>query len=73
MHLDERNREQLERVANRVGVVRPGAGVRDHAVRPVERVVAPPDVLALVVRLPAADVTVELGRPFVDPRLEVAE
>ena len=46
--------KQLDRVADRVAVVRPGARVDDDAVGPVERVVAPLDVLALVVRLPAA-------------------
>src|SRR5439155_14649064 len=71
--LDERDGQQLERVPDRIRVVRPGPRVRDDAVGPVERVVAPLDVFALVVRLPAAYVAAELGGPLVDPRLEVAE
>ena len=54
MHLHHRRGEELERIADRPRVVRPRAGVRDDSVRPLERLVAPVDVLALVVRLPAA-------------------
>src|SRR5207253_3954881 len=69
--LDERRRVRLERVVDRVAVVRPRAWVDDHAVRPVERVVAPLDVLALAVRLPAPHGQAERLRPAVDPRLEL--
>ena len=60
-------------VVDRPRVVRPRAGVDDHAVRPVVRLVAPVDELALVVRLPAAHGALELERPLVDPRLELGE
>ena len=73
MHLDDGRLEQLERVADRVRVVRPGTGIGDDAVRPVERVVAPVDVLPFVVRLPAADVTAELRGPLVDAGLQLRE
>src|SRR5437899_2862228 len=71
VHLDERSRVRLERIVDRVAVVRPGAGIDDHAVGPVERVVAPLDVLALAVRLPAPHGQAELLRPAVDLRLEL--
>ena len=73
MHLDDRRLEQLERVADRVAVVRPRAGIDDHAVGPVERLVDPVDVLALVVRLLALRARVDVARPLVDLRLELAE
>src|SRR5205085_7472795 len=58
---------------DRIRIVRPGAGIDDHRVRPVERVVTPIDVLALAVRLPAAHVAVKGGRPLVDLRLELVQ
>jgi hypothetical protein len=73
MDLDQRHLEQLDRVADRIAVVGPGAGVDHDAVRPVERVVAPVDVLTFAVRLPALDVQLELAGPVVDPRLELTE
>ena len=73
VHLDDGHREELERVVDRPRVVRPRAGIDDHAVRPLVRLVAPVDELALVVRLPAADRALELERPLVDPRLELGE
>ena len=54
MHLDDGDGEQLRRVVDSPGVVRPRPGVDDDAVGPVERVVTPVDELAFVVRLPAA-------------------
>ena len=56
---------------NRVAVVGPRGGVGDDRVCPLERLVAELDVLALVVRLPAAHVALELGGPGVDARLEL--
>ena len=73
VHLDERHLEELERVVDGVRVVRPRARVGDHALRPLERLVAPLDVLALVVRLAAAGGRAELPRPGVDPRLQLGE
>ena len=73
MHLDHRHREQLDGVPDRVAVVRPRGRVEDDAVGSVERLVAPVDVLALAVRLPAADPQVELLRPLVDLRLELLQ
>src|SRR5207249_10138518 len=52
VNFDDRRVEQLERIADRVRVVRPRAGVDDHAVGPVVRVVTPLDVLALAIGLP---------------------
>ena len=73
VHLHDGHGEELERVADRPRVVRPGTGIRDHAVRPLVRLVAPVDELALVVRLPAARRALELEGPLVDPRLELGE
>ena len=58
---------------DRVAVVAPGARVDDHAVGPVERVVAELDVLALAVRLAAADGVAELAGPRVDALLELVQ
>src|SRR5215211_6076241 len=55
VNLDDGHLEQLEGVPDRVAVVRPRSRVDDDGVGPVARVVAPLDVLALVVRLKAAD------------------
>ena len=71
VNLDDRHGEELERVPDRVAVVRPGAGVDDHAVGPAPRLVAGVDELALVVRLEAAHRAAELLRPLVDPGLEL--
>ena len=49
----------------------PGAGIHDDPVRPVERVVAPVDVFAFVIRLPATDMAAERGSPLVDAGLEL--
>ena len=73
VHLDERHLERLKRVVDRPGVVRPGAGVDDQPVGGAEGLVEEPDVLALVVRLAAADLQVELARPGVDLGLEVLD
>src|SRR5215210_2971984 len=73
MDLDDGDVEELDRVPDRVAVVRPGAGVDDDAVRPVERVVAPVDELALVIRLTAARRALEPLRPLVDPALELRQ
>ena len=73
MHLDDGHVEELERVADRVAVVRPRPRVCDHSVRPVERLVDPVDVLALAVRLLALHARAEIARPLIDPRLELVE
>ena len=73
MDLDHRHVDDLESVPNRVAVVRPGARVDDDAFCPASHVVAPLDVLALVVRLEAPDGETELLRPTVDTGFEVAE
>ena len=65
--------ERLERVADRPAVVRPRARVHNEAVGGVERRVQELDVLALVVRLPAADLEAQLAGPRVDLRLEILE
>src|SRR6185436_3085706 len=71
VNLHDGHGEELERVVNRPRVVRPGTGIRDHAVRPLVRLVAPVDEFALVVRLPAACSALEFDGPLVDPRLEL--
>src|SRR5262245_32204856 len=73
MNLDDRRLEQLERVPDRVAVVRPRGRVDDDAVRPVERFMDPVDVLALVVRLFALRTRADIARPLVDARLELSE
>ena len=73
MDLHDGHGEELERVVDRPRIVRPRTGIRDHAVRPLVRLVAPVDELALVVRLPAARRALELDGPLVDPRLELGE
>src|SRR5688572_1471256 len=73
MHLDDRPRKDLERVADRVAVVRPRARVHDHPLGPLERVVAEVDVLALAVRLPAARRVADVLRPGIDLLLELAQ
>src|SRR5215211_3567403 len=71
MHLDDRHREEVERVADRVAVMRPSPRVDDDAARPPARLVAEIDVLTLAVRLEAANVAAELPGPRVDPGLEL--
>src|SRR5207302_993874 len=73
VHLDDRPGDELQGVVDRPAVMRPGARIHDHAVRPFRRVVDPLDEFALAVRLSAADAELELVRPFVDPRLELGE
>ena len=73
VHLDERDGERLERVVDRPRVVRPGPGIDDQAVGRPERLVEEADVLALVVRLPAAHLEIELARPRVDLRLQILD
>ena len=73
VHLDERYLEGLERVVDRPRVVRPGAGVDDQPVGGAERLMEEADVLALVVRLAAPHLEVELARPGVDLRLQVLD
>src|SRR4051794_12958966 len=73
VHLDDRDRERLERIMDRPRVVRPGGGIDDDRVDGVVRVVAPLDELALVVRLAAQDGELELPRPLVDPALELGD
>src|SRR5205823_11397097 len=70
MDLDDRHLDELDGVADRIAVVRPCAGIDDHPVDVVQRVVAPLDVLTLAVRLPAPDAQAELVRPAVDAGLE---
>jgi hypothetical protein len=73
VHLDDRPASELERVADRIAVVRPGAGVDDEAVGGLPQLLAPVDVLALAVRLAAENVAAELAAPFADLLFEVAE
>ena len=73
MDLDRRNAGELQRVADRAGVVRPGAGVDDRRVREVDDAVQLLDELALVVGLKEARVEVELDRERVDRLLELQE
>src|SRR5581483_10241967 len=73
MHLDERHVEDLERIVDRVAVMRPRSRVEDDAVDVAVGVVDPADVLALAVRLSAADGQRELLRPLVDLRLELVQ
>src|SRR5581483_5461235 len=58
---------------DRVAVVAPRAGIDDHAVGVVVRVVDPADVLALAVRLPAARGHAGGVGPVVDPPLQLVE
>ena len=73
VHFDERHGERLECVVDRPRVVRPGARVDDQAVGRAERLVKEADVLAFVVRLPAANLEVELARPRVDLGFEILD
>src|SRR5439155_22963676 len=73
VHLDDRKLEQLERVANRIAVVRPRAGIDDDAVRPVARVVAPVDELSLAARLQTPNRAFELAAPPVNLRFELVQ
>ena len=59
--LDRRQAGQLERVADRVGVVGPGAGVEDDPVGDALEAVQMLDELALVVGLEEARLEPELG------------
>src|SRR6202162_1893827 len=72
-HFDDGCVEKLQSVANRVGVVSPRAGVHDDSVGPIERVVAPLDVLAFVICLTAANVAPESRSPLGDARLALRE
>ena len=63
VHLDDGRGEELDRVADRVAVVRPGARVQDDPVGPAAGLVAPVDVLALVVRLLAPDASARARAP----------
>jgi hypothetical protein len=73
MNLDHRPTGELERVVDRVAVVRPCAGIDDEAFRGLAELLAPVHVLALAVRLPAVDLAAELACPFADPLLELGE
>ena len=71
MHLDRRQPGQLERIADRVGVVRPGAGVEHDPVGKPVQTVKMLDELAFVVGLKEASLQSELGRRLVDLQLEL--
>ena len=71
--LDGGDGGELQRVADRARVVRPGAGVDDDAVGEVAHAVQLLDELALVVGLEEARVEVELVREGVDRLLELEE
>src|SRR5687768_10839212 len=73
VHLDDRDPRYLERVADRPRVVRPRAGVDDHAVGDLLDAVQVLDELTLGVRLKEARVELELAREAVDRMLELAE
>ena len=73
VHLDERYLEGLERIVDRPRVMRPGSRVDDQAVGGAERLMEKADVLALVVRLAAPHLQVELAGPGVDLRLEILD
>jgi hypothetical protein len=71
VHLHDRPASELERVADRIAVVRPGAGVDDEAVGRLPQLLAPVDVLALAVRLAAEDIASELSAPLANPHFEL--
>src|SRR5438552_3128649 len=73
VYLNDRLPERLERVVNRVAVVRPRTWIDDQRVGVVVGVVDPLDELALAVRLTAANAHPELLSPFVDPCLELVQ
>ena len=73
VHLHERAAGELERVTDRVAVVRPGACVDDEAGGRLTELLAPLDVLALAVRLTADDVAAELRSPGPDPILQLMQ
>src|SRR5918995_488113 len=73
VHLDRGQPGDLERVAQRPGVVRPGARIEDQAVREVARLVELLDVLALEVGLEEAHLESELTAEAPDPLLEPHE
>src|SRR6185436_12167175 len=71
MDLEGGNGRQLERIADRVAVVRPGAWIEQEAVGQSWRVVQTFHVLALGVGLEEARLEPELPRPVADPHLEL--
>ena len=73
VHLDDRALRKLERVADRVAVVRPGARVDDEATGGVAELLAPLDVLAFVVGLASQDVAAEVGPPLANHPLELGQ
>src|SRR5437588_4781715 len=73
MDLDRRQSGQLEGVADRVGVVRPGARIEDQPIRQTLEPVQPLDELALVVGLEEPGLEAELAALLADPELELVE
>src|SRR5438093_3253029 len=73
MHLDDWTGKEVDRVPDRIAVVRPRARVDDERVDVVHGLVTPVDVFALAVGLAAAHTEAELARPRVDARLELLD
>src|SRR4051812_48656783 len=73
MHLDRGQAGDVERVADRVRVVGPRAGVQDEPVGQRRRAVEQLAELALVVRLRERQLESELAPEVVDPRLELRQ
>ena len=73
VNLDRRDGRELERVADRVGVVRPRTRVEQQAVGPLGGDVQALAELALVVCLPEGGVELQLARELLDPHLELGE
>ena len=70
MHLDDRNRHRAERVGKGEARVRERRGVQEAAVRFVHRDRQPIDERALVIRLEAGDVQIQLA-PIATSRLSI--
>ena len=73
VHLDRRQRRDLERVADRPRVVGPGAGVQHEPVGDLGDLVQLLDELALEVRLQEADLEAQVVGPGRDLLLEAIE
>src|ERR1044072_569809 len=71
MDLEGGNGRQLERIADRIAVMRPGTWIEQEAVGQSGRVVQTFHVLALGVGLEEARLEPELRRPVADPYLEL--
>src|SRR5215210_2094864 len=71
--LDRRHGSDLERIANRVAVVRPSAGVEHYPIRDLGQAVQPLNVLAFAVRAKEARLESELVGEALHLHLELVQ